>query len=92
MKISVVLDETHDAKIIAWLETQRNKSRAIVRVLQREVSRETTLDLVSIRAVVEDAVRMVIREQEVVVSGIGSSETTTEDSEMAALLDKMEFS
>lgn len=91
-RVQVVLDESRDADILHWLDTQENKSGAI-----REAIRETIQAVTRPQGPVVDlgAIRQVVREELKRVSvsrasnGAGSAQAGDVDPEAGALLDEM---
>lgn len=97
MKVTIYLDDKLDTEAIAWLGRQRNKSRSITRVLEREAVRDTPLTLGTMRAMVEDVVRSVLRDELRNLSGFANltglddSHPDEEDPALVDLLDNMSF-
>lgn len=90
-RVHVRLDRETDADIIAWLDSQRNRSEAVRKALRAAIA-PTGLDLGALRGVVEAALDEKLANL-ALVNGNGAEtapvDPLAEDPELAAALDNM---
>ena len=87
--VSFWLDKEKDEDIIAWLEGQRNRSKAIRDALRAAIAPPPALDISAVRAVVEAALDEKLASLALVMGNgrEANSADQPEDPELAATLD-----
>lgn len=97
MKITIYIDEQQKPDAAEWVRQQRNRSRAIAKLIE-QAARDTPLTLGTMRAMVDDVIRMALRDELKTLAGRVSLQGENEplhpdeeDPDLVALLDGMEF-